>query len=394
MRSTPLAGERAGRSTGTQIATLTKGAESCQRHRRAARRGDAPGEDGRCRNGGPFRPVADPLQSAAMAARPIAADAPLEPVRLAFRLLAWAFGVTGTLFLLFPAGTVRTMNGAGGLLGLPPAPPSDLRFWLSLGVAYMVLVTILAATIARDPWRFLHLMPILAAGKLTSSLTCLWFFVAVQPAFIYLANFVVDGSITLVVLAGYVWTWALPAPAGRAAAGGATGAAAAEAGGGPGADDLALLRALLHAMIPAGGAFALGAKDTPLDHDLWRYFASLHPLGPAGLRLLLRVVEYGPLLDGRLRRFSTLPPEEQERTLARWESSRLGPRRQLFASLKLLVTMHFYDYPAAKAATGFSEEYLTAKLLAGPNAEHHRIRLARAAAEGARQAAGPAGGAP
>src|SRR5262249_26859282 len=89
-----------------------------------------------------------------------------EPaIVLIFRALAVTFGVVGALFLLFPDGTVRFINACGALFAVfPPAPASDLRFWLSLGVSYMALVTILAALIQRDPARYHHLMPVLAAG--------------------------------------------------------------------------------------------------------------------------------------------------------------------------------------------------------------------------------------
>src|SRR6267142_2973389 len=125
-------------------------------------------------------------------------DRALRPL---FGTLAVAFATTGLLFLLFPDGTIRALNAAGGPLGFPPAPASELRFWLSLAVAYMVLVTLLAAEIARNPRGRAHLMPILAAGKATSSLTCLGYFVGSSHAFIYLANFLVDGTLALIVLA-------------------------------------------------------------------------------------------------------------------------------------------------------------------------------------------------
>src|SRR5213080_4669994 len=86
----------------------------------------------------------------------------LGALHLLFAGLALAFAATGLLFFLFPDGTVRALNAAGSPLGFPPAPPSALRFWLSLGLAYMVLVTLLAAQIARDPRGRAHLMPLLA----------------------------------------------------------------------------------------------------------------------------------------------------------------------------------------------------------------------------------------
>ncbi len=198
-------------------------------------------------------------------------------------------------------------------------------------------------------------MPILAAGKATSSLTCVGYFVGSAPAFIYLANALVDGSLALIVLGA----WAVVIGTGEAAV----------------ARDGPLLRAVLDTLVPRGGAFATGAADTELDHDLATYFARLHPLGPLGLRLLLRAVEYGAVVFEHTPPFSRLDPAGRERALAAWETSRLGLRRQLIASLKLLAMMHFYDRPAAWAGIGYDDDYLRRKLLAGPNAAAHAARL-------------------
>src|SRR6266571_3492902 len=254
---------------------------------------------------------------------PAMPDRILGALRVLFAGLAAAFAATGLLFFLFPDGTVRALNAAGSPLGFPPAPPSALRFWLTLGLAYMVLVTLLAAQIARDPRGRAHLMPLLAAGKATSSLTCAGYFVFSLPAFLYLANALVDG-----------------------------------------------------ALVPRGGPFPLGAADTDLDAALARYFARLHPLGPAGLRLLLRAIEYGAVVFERTGPFSRLDQAGRERALAAWETSRLGPRRQLLASLKLLALMHFYERPEVWPAVGYDDAYLRRKLLAGPNAAQHAARLA------------------
>ena len=226
-------------------------------------------------------------------------------LRLLFAGLAAAFATTGLLFFLFPDGTVRALN---------------------------------------------------AAGKATSSLTCAGYFVFSLPAFLYLANALVDGALALVALGAWAVVWATDeAPAAR---------------------DAALLRAVLDALVPRGGPFPLGAADTDLDAALARYLARLHPLGPAGLRLLLRAIEYGAVVFERTRPFSRLDPAARERALAAWDTSRLGPRRQLLASLKLLALMHFYERPEVWPALGYDDGYLRRKLLGGPNAAHHAARLA------------------
>ncbi len=278
-----------------------------------------------------------------------------------FRMLAWTFGVVGGLFLLFPDGTVRVINATGALFRLfPPAPESALRFWLSLGVSYMALVTILAAMIQKDPRRHRHLMPVLAAGKFCSSFTCLLFFVLSSPTFLYLLNFLVDGSITLLVLGCYAWI-GLEDPSSQERF----------------AERAALiLDAVVDTLMPSGGAFAAGGAQTPLASDLWEYFRRLHGQGVAGLALLLQAIEYGPYVFGPKRtRFSRLSPDDRERYLAAFEGSRFAPRRQIIASLKLIAMLHFYDYPEVQDAVGYDGTYLRSKLLAGPNAAYHRARL-------------------
>jgi len=278
-----------------------------------------------------------------------------RPLRFLFRALALAFGTTGLLFFLFPDGTIRFLDAVARPLGFADAPLSALRFWLSLAVAYMVLVTLLAAEIARDPRGRAHLMPILAAGKATSSLTCLGYFVASSPTFVYLLNALVDGSLAVIVLAAWV--------------------AVALTDDARATRDGALLRAVLDALVPRGGAFPAGAAETDVDAALARYFASLHPLGPAGLRALLLAIEYGAVVFERTRPFSRLDPDGRERALAAWETSQLAPRRQLIASFKLIALMHFYERPEVWSAIGYDDGYLRRKLLAGPNAAHHAARL-------------------
>src|SRR5204863_7262754 len=125
---------------------------------------------------------------------PAMPDRILVALRRLFAGLAVAFAATGLVFFLCPDGTLGVLNAAGSPLGFPPAPPSALRFWLSLGLAYIVLVTLLAAQIARDPRGHAQLMPLLAAGKATSSLPCAGYFVLPLPAFRHLATPPVDGA--------------------------------------------------------------------------------------------------------------------------------------------------------------------------------------------------------
>src|SRR5262249_60736466 len=99
------------------------------------------------------------------------------------------------------------------------------------------------------------------------------------------------------------------------------------------------------------------------------------PRGRAGLPCPPLAGGPGGAGCGRTPPFSKLEPEARERALAAWETSRLPPRRQLLASLKLLALMHFYERPDVWPAIGYDDGHLRRKLFAGPNAAHHAARL-------------------
>lgn len=278
--------------------------------------------------------------------------------QLTLRGLAVSFALVGACFLLAPDATIHVMNRAGGMLGdFTPAPPSALRFWLSLATGYMVLVTALAHLAQRDLRRRRDLLALLALGKATSSLTCLVFYLCSLPAFIYLANFWVDGTIALAAAV----MWALVPSFGAPAASVADGAAGGRAGGSDG-----VMQALLEAMVPPGGAFEEGACAAPPDVDgeggarglgaeIEAFVAGAGPRAPQALRLGLRLLDVSPFLlpPVRRRRFSRLPLDERVRLLEAWERSRLMPRRQAMHALKLLVMLHVYSRPAIEARLGY-----------------------------------------
>jgi len=72
--------------------------------------------------------------------------------RLVLRGLVASFLIVGTIVPFLPDGPVRAMSAVGSWLGhFTPAPPSALRFWLSLATGYMVLVTAPAYLAQRRP---------------------------------------------------------------------------------------------------------------------------------------------------------------------------------------------------------------------------------------------------
>lgn len=257
--------------------------------------------------------------------------------RLMLQQFFWGFVIVGTIFFLFPDGTVRFMNAAGHALGdFAPLPPSEgLRFWLSLGTAYMALVSALAWLLLRDLARYRHLLPILALGKAVSSLTCLGYYWFSADAFLYLANFLVDGSIAL----GCLWIYA--------------GTASLEEGGlalSTAEDEI--LRAALEGALPGGGPSERSVSQEEVAR-LVRSFAAQAgvPLGAA-----LRLLDLSPFFvpPFRLRRFTRLPLAERVRLLEAHESSAFPPRRLAAHAFKQVVMLGFYSRPDVEAALGYA----------------------------------------
>ena len=127
-------------------------------------------------------------------------------VVFSLRLLAASFAITGLFFLIAPDGTLGVLDDLGDVFGdFTPAPETDEQLWLSLGFAYMVVITGICLVVQADVVRYRPFLLVLAAGKAASSLTSLAFFVFDTDVFAYLLNFIVDGSLTLIAL----WLWSL-----------------------------------------------------------------------------------------------------------------------------------------------------------------------------------------
>jgi hypothetical protein len=129
-------------------------------------------------------------------------------------LLAASFAVVGILFIATPDGVLGVIDDVGDWFGgFSTAPDTVEKFWLALGFAYMVVITGICVVVASDVVRFRPLLLVLAAGKAASSLGSLAFFVFDQDVFIYLLNFLVDGSLVVVALLLYSIAGRVGAPA-------------------------------------------------------------------------------------------------------------------------------------------------------------------------------------
>ncbi len=275
----------------------------------------------------------------------------MRPDRLAvltLRVFAASFASVGTLFLLAPDATLASLDSTGALFGdFAPTPATGARLWLSLSVAYMLLVTIFAWMAQRDLAHARPYLALLFAGKAASSLTALLAYRTVSPAFPYLANFVVDGSIALTV----AWIWvAAPGLAARA-----SGAPARRSPRPLSRGDAKILRSVLEALAPPGAALTAETAGPSVASAVEGYARAAGGLG--AFRWLLRLIEVSPffLPPVWMRRFSALPLEDRVRALEAWEGSRLWPRRQAVATLKLASLPHVWGRPEVLKTLGYPD---------------------------------------
>jgi len=130
------------------------------------------------------------------------------------RLLAASFAVVGFLFIAWPDGTLGRLTDLGDAIGdFAPAPETDERLWLSLGFAYMAVITGICLIAQADPVRYRPMLLALALGKAASSVTSLVFFFQ-DDVFAYLLNGLVDGFL----VGASLLLWSLTARIGRPAA--------------------------------------------------------------------------------------------------------------------------------------------------------------------------------
>src|SRR5690606_6918247 len=108
------------------------------------------------------------------------------------------------------------------------------------------------------------------------------------------------------------------------------------------ARDTALLDAMLDAIVPAGGPFALGATDAELRECVTRAFAARHRGKDTWLRLALRLLDARSILEHR-RGFARLDTEARAAIVARLARSRVPALRAVGETLKSVVVGLVYE---------------------------------------------------
>jgi hypothetical protein len=136
-------------------------------------------------------------------------------VKLSLRLLAGSFLVVGVFFIATPDGTLERITDLGEEIGdFAPAPGTGAKLWLGLAFSYMMVIAAICLVAQMDVVRYRALLLVLALAKTASSLTALGFFLFDDDVFIYLLNFIVDGSL----VAAALWLWSLTGRVGAPAA--------------------------------------------------------------------------------------------------------------------------------------------------------------------------------
>lgn len=135
------------------------------------------------------------------------------------------------------------------------------------------------------------------------------------------------------------------------------------------ADEFAILTAVADRICPALGEGAPGASALSVALAADRLFERAPKDAQDGIKMVLRVFDNalaGALFGERVRSFSELSPERQDRELAHWRNSRIGFRRTVFHALNTLVgSIYFGDertwprigYPGPPSPSGLRAAY-------------------------------------
>lgn len=117
---------------------------------------------------------------------------------------------------------------------------------------------------------------------------------------------------------------------------------------------LATLRRVAEALLPAGGPLAPGASDTDVAGRLASFIAGLPPWQARAMGLALVAWELSPIFSSCRRPFGRLSLAERQAYLKACFQGGWGPRRALALWLKSLCLMAFCSHPRVEEAIGFT----------------------------------------
>lgn len=116
-----------------------------------------------------------------------------------------------------------------------------------------------------------------------------------------------------------------------------------------------VLAAVADRICPGGGGLPT-ASEARVAEKLDQLLSTLDPAVTVELSQLLRLIEnalVGFAFDGRIRAFTALTPERQDRVLEGWRTSRLPLRRAGFKALAGLCNATYWATPSTWPHTGY-----------------------------------------
>lgn len=117
--------------------------------------------------------------------------------------------------------------------------------------------------------------------------------------------------------------------------------------------ELAVLAAFADRVIPAGGAFELGAREADLARRVDAYLPRMHPDVVTGFRGALAFVErQAPELAGKAGAFTALPEADRDAVLSAMLAAG-GLPASAFFGLKYVCCAHFYTMDVTWKHTGY-----------------------------------------
>jgi hypothetical protein len=123
--------------------------------------------------------------------------------------------------------------------------------------------------------------------------------------------------------------------------------------------EVAFLAGAAEATFPAGGEIPPSGLEADVPSYTDRFLTASHPRMRLLMHLLFFLVEHATLLfpapgPRGWRRFSALSPEQRAAVLEGWRTSRLFPRRLVFASLRAILTMGYFAFPPVLRRLGLA----------------------------------------
>ena len=137
---------------------------------------------------------------------------------------------------------------------------------------------------------------------------------------------------------------------------------------------LATVAAIADAILPAGGAFPLGAHDVDVAGRLNHYLNAFNPSTRRQIALLVTAWEYSSLFSRHLTPFSRLGAEDRERFTAAALRSRYPWRRLPVGLLRQLCSLVYGAAPEVESAIGYTHSCVATTSAAQPGPRLEPLR--------------------